>query len=692
MLVAILRRMPLQAMHEEARKAGQREAVSSLPTRSAEQLLPMTRAARGVSLAATCQQVHIGPMTRLHNGVLNTCAAAARWEEVQDATKILAKDMVGAFTRVDAVAMNVPLNKCADVFHTISVCATAITDAALVMAHAVADMWQLSVTRLGSVKDHSVVTLNPLLDACGHGAWEVALGSCQDAGAARIRMDTISVNSAISACAAVGQWLEASSLLRCASVESLQPDAWTVDSLMSAAGTHLVWDTTVDLLQRSRSRGIEPGLAGAAASVDACCHSTDHGSWAAGLRLGAWMFSERLEPHAMSQSLLLMECEQRGASGPERQNLETATFFVMRLVGTIVNMDGAAALLISPRPGSPTNRAAMPGLPAVAPSVKPEKPEVAIGVARSEGSVRHRRSIDSGMESSDDEERISYSFPGERIARFSPSFAGSPYRDPATESKAPESDEKGLFSFASKLFEMLGVPLSQPEAPKVEATGFTPSETAIIFDWDDTLFPTWHALEVKEHRLPGDKAFNDSLDQLTNTVRDLLTQARSCGRVAIVTLSRRPWVAESATEFMPRLNIEALLDELQIPLIYSRECVKKHHMRSPDGEFEEGVCPLTMAKEQAMKKVLKRLYGKNPWKNVLSIGDSVTEKTAITELHWAIMGEDAKSCCKTLKMLHNPTLAQLQMELTVIKDALPNMAKRVEDFTWAVDEQGLIGA
>ena len=28
----------------------------------------------------------------------------------------------------------------------------------------------------------------------------------------------------------------------------------------------------------------------------------------------------------------------------------------------------------------------------------------------------------------------------------------------------------------------------------------------------------------------------------------------------------------------------------------------------------------------------RRLYGKNPWKNVLSIGDSVTEKTAITEL------------------------------------------------------------
>ncbi|CAE7609701.1 unnamed protein product [Symbiodinium natans] len=333
----------------------------------------------------------------------------------------------------------------------------------------------------------------------------------------------------------------------------------------------------------------------------------------------------------------------------------------------------------------------MPLLPDTAPTAKPEVPS-SVRRDSGSGSGRHRRSFfDSGMESSDDEERITYSFPGEGPSRFSPSFAGSPYRDPATESRAPESHDQGLFSFASKLFEMLGVPLS--EAPKAPVTPtFSPSETAIIFDWDDTLFPTWHALEVKEHRLPDDKAFRDSMEQLTRTVRDLLRQARSCGRVAIVTLSRRPWVAESAAEFMPGLQIEALLDELQIPLIYSRECVKKHHMRSPDGEFEEGVCPLTMAKEQAMKKVLKRLYGKNPWKNVLSIGDSVTEKTAITELHWAIMGEDSKSCCKTLKMLHNPTLTQLQTELTAIKDALPNMAKRAGDFTWAVDERGLIGS
>ncbi|CAJ1438788.1 unnamed protein product [Effrenium voratum] len=197
---------------------------------------------------------------------------------------------------------------------------------------------------------------------------------------------------------------------------------------------------------------------------------------------------------------------------------------------------------------------------------------------------------------------------------------------------------------------MLGLPLGTPVAKANSgARLFTPKETAIIFDWDDTLFPTWHVLESLKETLPADAAFHASLERLSGTVRELLRLAKTCGQVAIVTLSRRPWVANSASQYMRSLEIEKLLKELSIPVIYSRECVKKHMMRSPDGEFEEGVCPLTMAKEQAMKKVLKKLYGKNPWSNVLSIGDSVTERTAITELLWA--SGDARSCCKTLKML-----------------------------------------
>ena len=211
---------------------------------------------------------------------------------------------------------------------------------------------------------------------------------------------------------------------------------------------------------------------------------------------------------------------------------------------------------------------------------------------------------------------------------------------------------------------------SQPSQLARHQNHSHPVKPPIIFDWDDTLFPTWHVVQTVEDVLPMDDALRASLDKISDTVRELLTLAKSCGQVAIVTLSRRPWVANSASEYLPKLGIEALLKELRIPVIYSRECVKPYMMRSPDGAFEEGVCPLTMAKELAMKKVLKKLYGKNPWKNVLSIGDSVTERTAITELLWAHMGEDSRSCCKTLKMLQDPTIEQLQMELNIIKDCM----------------------
>lgn len=325
-------------------------------------------------------------------------------------------------------------------------------------------------------------------------------------------------------------------------------------------------------------------------------------------------------------------------------------------------------------------------LPHLAPPVKPGG-----GYSSPGGSPGSRRSSVFD-ESSDEEDQVSFSFPGEKPLPFD-SYFGSPYRDPATDSRAHQDSKEskgessGLFSFANKLFDLLGFSetKAKPEGEKGEVQvtpqPFAPNETAIIFDWDDTLFPTWHVVQTVEHTLPADRAFHAALGKISDTVRELLTLAKSCGQVAIVTLSRRPWVANSANEFMPKLGIEALLKELRIPVIYSRECVKPYMMRSPDGDFEEGVCPLTMAKEQAMKKVLKKLYGKNPWKNVLSIGDSVTERTAITELLWAHMGEDARSCCKTLKMLQDPSIEQLQAELNMIKDrGVKHVCKMLQPF------------
>ena len=66
--------------------------------------------------------------------------------------------------------------------------------------------------------------------------------------------------------------------------------------------------------------GIEPGVAGYAAALDGCCHGSE---WSLALSLGLIMDQHRVAPHAMSQSLLLSECEQQGLQHAELDLLAT---------------------------------------------------------------------------------------------------------------------------------------------------------------------------------------------------------------------------------------------------------------------------------------------------------------------------------------------------------------------------------
>lgn len=66
--------------------------------------------------------------------------------------------------------------------------------------------------------------------------------------------------------------------------------------------------------------GVEPGVAGYAAALDGCFHGSE---WSLALSLGLTMDQHQLAPHAMSQSLLLSECEQQGLQHAELDLLAT---------------------------------------------------------------------------------------------------------------------------------------------------------------------------------------------------------------------------------------------------------------------------------------------------------------------------------------------------------------------------------
>lgn len=243
---------------------------------------------------------------------------------------------------------------------------------------------------------------------------------------------------------------------------------------------------------------------------------------------------------------------------------------------------------------------------------------------------------------------------------------------------------------------------SSSSQASLEGASFKPQDTVILFDWDDTLFPTWFVVNVilpcspkteDAHRwqdsqpLPETSPFLEPLRRHAETVKHVLLEALQAGRVGIVTLAQRPWVESSALRYLPGLDLPQMLQDLDIPVIYARECLKKH--MTAKAQVEEGVCLFTMAKQEAMKKVLKKLYGKNAaWKNVLSIGDSTVERNAITEVLWA--HEDGETnrmpSCKTVKLMEEPSVEQLNAQLLLLSMWLRSMASHHDDFDVVMDD------
>jgi len=213
----------------------------------------------------------------------------------------------------------------------------------------------------------------------------------------------------------------------------------------------------------------------------------------------------------------------------------------------------------------------------------------------------------------------------------------------------------------------------------------------IIFDWDDTLFPTWHVSEVIHPCLPSsqryaelssDSVFREALAQHAKLLKDALVCARDLGHVAIVTLAKRPWVVNSARWFLPGLDMDEHLDELGIPVYYAREHLALWQKRAVS--VEEGVCAYTTAKRNAIRRCLKEFgYKSMRGLNLLSVGDSTIEEEAVKELMWSDDADDG--ICKVVKFMEEPTLELLSMELQILQSSLVRLTSYGEDLTINMD-------
>lgn len=229
-----------------------------------------------------------------------------------------------------------------------------------------------------------------------------------------------------------------------------------------------------------------------------------------------------------------------------------------------------------------------------------------------------------------------------------------------------------------------------------------PQQTIIIFDWDDTLFPTTWIQEDMELDVrmpcPKNKEVSVPLRQCASRAADLIKLAASMAQqVSIVTLAESPWVDYTLQSFYK--SLEKLIASLNIRVIYARDAAAQAgggettetgaYNKQDFQSNEERAAYWTGVKGTAIRLECERFYSQydnQTWKNVISFGDSDFEKEGTIQVTRQYVfsrrqqGAYQLPLTKTVKFLDSPTAEELCNEMRLVKIWLPTLVRKDEGF------------
>jgi len=210
-------------------------------------------------------------------------------------------------------------------------------------------------------------------------------------------------------------------------------------------------------------------------------------------------------------------------------------------------------------------------------------------------------------------------------------------------------------------------PENKPEQEDKEKPTFAPEQTLLIFDWDDTLFPTsWLISEGLHKNFPGaptswliseglHKNFPNYLAPLASSAAGTLTVAKALGKVVIVTNAAEGWAQWTQRKFMPSLS-ELLAD---VKIVAAR----------PKRWFWQAEKPVIQWKIDTFDSLIEGFRQTGQLANVVSVGDSELEQLALVNCR--LQDSTSASRWKSFKLLEGPTPSELFKEHKNLRDALP---------------------
>mmetsp|Transcript_75857 Transcript_75857/g.214490 ORF Transcript_75857/g.214490 Transcript_75857/m.214490 type:complete len:274 (-) Transcript_75857:382-1203(-) len=187
---------------------------------------------------------------------------------------------------------------------------------------------------------------------------------------------------------------------------------------------------------------------------------------------------------------------------------------------------------------------------------------------------------------------------------------------------------------------------------------FSPEDTVLIFDWDDTVLPSsW--VQEQGLRLDGDYMLTsyqqEELGDLTRLAAETLCLAKQLGTVVLVTNSERGWIELSCQKFMPALNPSLE----NVKLLSARSQYERPDLASP---FEWKL----RAFESEITRIFVPSKDGHRRKNVLSLGDSAHEREAL--IHATANLPNCRT--KSLKFAERPGVEQLRKQHMLVASCL----------------------
>jgi hypothetical protein len=182
--------------------------------------------------------------------------------------------------------------------------------------------------------------------------------------------------------------------------------------------------------------------------------------------------------------------------------------------------------------------------------------------------------------------------------------------------------------------------------------GGKPSDTVLIFDWDDTLLCS-SAVNLQQ-------CDAGRLQELEEAVEAILRVAMSLGDTFIVTNGAGTWVQDSSHWFLPKLM--PLLSRLG-KVVSARAAYEQIWPGQP-----------TLWKKAAFEKVLHERKSSSRFSagavNLVVLGDSMAE---IEAAQTATLQLGGKSIVKTVKFKDMPSVDELLGQIRTVTQALPDI-------------------